>query len=425
MGSGAHGGWRGRSTTALLVMLAAPLHAQDNPSASPLGGPVPPPPPPTSFASRGPFSFTAAETADVIGNAAGGLRTGVKLLSKTAASAAYDGAQDGHEGLTGLVSAQYTAGGHISGANVGDIQTLDNIEAYGALRVYEAWLSRDYDNVRGWKAGLVDLNVDFDTQEVAALFLNSSDGIGPELSKSGLNGPAIYPVTALGVTAFFRPRPSLTLRAGLFDGTAGSPYHPGAFAIRLSGRDGALAILQADQRFGSGLRLEGGAWAYTAVFDAVNRVDAAGDPLRYQRGRGVYALVESPLIKAGDDRGLSGWLRVGTADPVVERVAGYVGGGVVYTGLLKARAQDQAGISINHAMIVVPGVPFAPQTTETAIELTYRYVASDWLAVQPDAQVIGHPSGDRTIPTALVLGVRFSLTFTRSLFARAAAVATP
>ena len=36
-------------------------------------------------------------------------------------------------------------GGHISGRNVGDIQTLDNIEASRALRLYEAWLSRDYD----------------------------------------------------------------------------------------------------------------------------------------------------------------------------------------------------------------------------------------------------------------------------------------
>ena len=422
MGSGAGSGGRSRSTLAValavaLAVVGAPLHAQDNPADAP-GTPPAAAAAAPGFASRGPFSFTGAETADVIGNPAGGVAQGIKLMSKTALSAAYDGAQDGHEGLTGLVSAQYVAGGHISGANVGDIQTLDNIEAFGALRLYEAWVARDYDNRRGWKAGLIDLNVDFDTQEVAALFLNSSDGIGPDLSKSGLNGPSIYPTTALGVTAFFRPRPSLTLRAGVFDGTAGSPYHPGAFAIRLSGHDGAFFILQADQRFGAGLRLEGGAWAYTAAFDAVNRVDAAGDPLRYRRGRGVYALVESPLIKADDDRGLSGWLRVGTADPVVDHVAGYLGGGLVYTGPLKARAQDEAGISVNHAIVVVPGVPNGPLSAETAIELTYRYLATDWLAVQPDAQVVVHPSGERSIPTALVVGVRFSVTFTKSLAAR-------
>lgn len=393
------------------------LFAQDAVN-SPLGAPAPPPPPPQSFASKGPFSFTGAETADIIGNPVGGMRGGVKFLSKTAVSAAYDGAQDDHEGLTGLISAQFVKGGHISGRNVGDIQGLDNIEAYGAFRVYEAWLSYDYDNQRGWKAGLIDLNVDFDTQEVAALFLNSSDGIGPDISRSGLNGPSIYPTTALGVTAYYRSSPGLTLRAGLFDGTSGSPYHPGAFAIRLSGKEGALAIIQIDKRFGSGWRVEGSGWAYTAKFDAINLVDAAGNAQRHQRARGVYGLVEGPILKAADDRGLSGWLRLGYADPVVEHVAGYIGGGLVYTGPLTARAQDQAGISINHAVVVLPGTPSRPLAAETAIELTYRYLANDWLAVQPDAQYIVHPSGDCSIANALVVGVRFTVTFTKSLIAK-------
>lgn len=410
--------WLGAVTGLICVTGTADRLSAQDAQQNPLGAPAGPPPAPTSFASQGPFSFTGAETADIIGNPIGGIRRGAKFLSKTAVSAAYDGAQDDHEGLTGLLSAQYVAGGHISGSNVGDIQTLDNIEAYRALRVYEAWLARDYDNRRGWKAGLVDLNVDFDTQEVAALFLTSSDGIGPDFSKSGLNGPSIYPTTALAVTAYFRPSPGLTVRAGLFDGTAGSPSHPGAFAIRLSGKDGVLVIAQADKRFASGWRVEGGGWAYTAYFDAVNRVDAANVPLRYQRGRGVYGLVEGPIVKAGDDRGLSGWVRAGYSDPVVELVAGYIGAGLVYTGLLKTRAQDEAGVSINHAIVVRPGVPDGPLAAETAVEVTYRYLATDWLAVQPDAQYIIHPSGDRTIGNALVVGVRFSLTLTRSLAAK-------
>ncbi len=393
------------------------LAAQDAATA-PLGAPAPPPPAPTSFATKGPFSFTGSETADIVGNPIGGVRRGVKFLSKTAVSAAYDGAQDDREGLTGLVSAQFTKGGHISGRNVGDIQGLDNIEAYGAFRVYEAWLSRDYDNARGWKAGLIDLNVDFDTQEVAALFLTSSDGIGPDLARSGLNGPSIYPTTALGVTAYYRPSPGLTLRAGLFDGTAGSPYHPGVFAVRLTGHDGALAIVQVDKRFGSGWRAEGSGWAYTSYFDAVNRIDAVGNPQRYQRARGVYGLVEGPILKANDDRGLSGWFRLGYADPIVQRVAGYIGTGLVYTGPLKARAQDQAGISINHAIVVRPGTPNGPLAAETGIELTYRYLARDWLAVQPDAQYVIHPSGDPSVGNAVVIGVRFTITFTKELISK-------
>ncbi|MEO5867091.1 MAG: carbohydrate porin [Sphingomonas sp.] len=351
-------------------------------------------------------------------NVAGGVAQSAKALSKFAIAAAYDGSRDDHPGWNALASVQFTHGGRLSGNAIGDAQGADNIDTAGALRLYELWVSRDYDGAKGWKAGLVDLNVDFDTQEVAALFLNSSDGIGPELGHSGINGPSIYPTTALGVTGYLKTGPGLTLRAGLFDGTAGSPYHPRDFAVRLSGKDGVLVIAQAEQRFNAGVRLNAGAWAYSAFFDALNRFDDAGNPQRYQRSRGVYALVEAPLIKAGADgeRGLSGWIRVGLGDPVVQQISGYVGGGVVYTGPFAARAQDQVGLGINHAIVTLAADPMsAPQgqRAETAFELTYRYNATDWLAVQPDTQVILHPSG--SLPTALVVGLRLSVTLTKNL----------
>ena len=151
----------------------------------------------------------------------------VKGLSKFALAAAYDGSQDDHDGLSGLVSAQYVRGGLLSAHAIGDVQVADNIEAVGALRLYEAWVSRDYDGARGWKAGLIDLNVDFDTQETGALFLNSADGIGPELGHSGLNGPSIFPTTALGVTGYVRAGKSLTVRIGYLRRHRRQPLSPG------------------------------------------------------------------------------------------------------------------------------------------------------------------------------------------------------
>ena len=403
------------------MSLPFPLGASAQTVPSPTGAPLPPPPAPAPFATSGPWSFTSIGTVDLLGNMAGGSNQAVKGLSKFALAAAYDGSQDDHDGLSGLVSIQYVKGGLLSAHAIGDVQVADNIEAVNALRLYEAWLSRDYDGARGWKAGLIDLNVDFDTQETGALFLNSSDGIGPELGHSGLNGPSIFPTTALGVTGYVRVGPKLTVRAGLFDGTAGSPYHPGAFAIRLSGKDGVLAITQVEQRFDSGLRLEAGGWMYSAQFNAIDRVDANGDPLRYRRARGVYALAEAPLLTAGKDgdRGLAAWVRIGAADPIVETISGYLGGGVVYTGLLPSRAQDQAGLAVNHAIVEVPRSAEAGQgrkSTETAFELSYRYIATDWLAVQPDTQIIVHPAG--TLPTAFVAGVRLSFTLTKNLAAK-------
>lgn len=381
------------------------------------------------MATVGPVSITAVVDLDSMTLVAGGVTPGSKLLTKAAVSASYDGSSDGHDGLTALASLQYVGGGHISGANVGDIQGVDNIEAYGALRIYEVWVAHQYQGGKfGWKVGLTDLNADFDTQQVASLFLNASDGTGAELGHSGVNGPSIYPTTALAASGFTKIGDSLIIRAGLFDGTAGSPYHPGVFAIRLSAHDGALLITQAEKTLANGFRLVAGGWAYTALFGALHRFDAAGNPIRLQRERGAYGLVEGTLTHAGDngERGLSTWVRFGLGDPEVERISGYIGTGLVYTGPLAARASDQVGLGINHAIVDEPHLPdptLEKHRAETAFELTYKYNANDWLAVQPDAQVVVHPNGDAAIPPALVIGVRLNITVTKSLFDKLRAAA--
>jgi porin len=407
-----------RALSTLLVSLVPfPALAQEQSALAP-----PPTPPPPTFAEAGPWSFTGVLNLDGLANPTGGISQGAKVLTKAAVSASYDGSQQGHDGLSGLISVQYVNGTRFSLTNVGDVQGVDNIEATGATRLYEAWLAHNYgDSSKGWKVGFVDLNTDFDTQETGALFLNSSDGIGPELSHSGKNGPSIFPTTALAVTAYFRPNPKFTIRAGIFDGTAGSPDHPGRFAVRLSGDDGALFIAQIERRFDSGLRLETGAWAYTAFFDDLHRLDASGNPVREQRSRGAYATVEGRLLHGADDRGMSGWIRAGLADPIVQSVSGYFGGGLVYTGLIAERASDQAGIAFNHA-IVDPGDPLNPtisrKSSETTIEASYRYDAKDWLAIQPDVQFIHHPFGNSAIPDALVVGMRLNFTLTKNLVQR-------
>jgi porin len=387
------------------------------PGAAP--GQPPAPPPPSSFTTSGAFSFSAALTADVLADVAGGITHGVKLLTKSNLSVTYDGGAANHPGWSGQASIQYTKGGHISAANVGDVQGLDDIEATNALRLYELWLARQWQGGKyGVKFGLTDLNVDFDTQQVAALFINSADGIGPEFGHSGLNGPSIYPTTTLGLSGFVKPSDAWTLRAGAFNGLAGAYAHPGAFvAIDISARNGALLVVQAEHTGASGLRSEVGAWTYTASYDELHAVDGAGNPLRAARMRGVYGLVEGQIYKFGDHP-VAGWLRIGLGDPKVERVSGYVGLGLVTSGLLKGRAEDQAGISINHAIVDEPNLPplAAPaKRAETAVELTYRIQARDWLAVQPDLQYVHRPNGDPAIASALVVGVRLSVNLTRNL----------
>jgi len=298
-----------------------------------------------------------------------------------------------------------TNGESLSGGRVGDIQTVSNVEALSADRLMEAWIERRIGERGAVRVGLMDLNADFDSIEPAGLFINSSHGIAPDLSRSGLNGPSIFPVSSLGVHAEVSPSSALTLRAAAFDGVPGDPDHPKAFAaVKLSRRDGALLIGQADWAFAKGAQASFGVWGYTAAFD---RLDQPG---RRQRGQaGAYAFVEGPLP---GPKGWSGWLRAGFADPDINVVADYVGLGVVRQGPFASRPDDQLGFAVARA-----GLSRAARArddlppAETTFELTYSFQVNDDFAVQPDVQYVVHPASQAGLADAFVIGLRLTLSF--------------
>ncbi len=370
------------------------------------------------------FTFTGAYVVDLLGDLDGGKARGARYLDFVKLSAAYDGAAAGRQGLTALVSIEHVNGADISNELIGVSQAVTNIEATPeAFRFYEAWVQKEIGGGAGAvKAGLIDLNANFDVQETAALFLNSSDGIGPDFSDSGLNGPSIFPTPALAVTAFWRPAAGWTAQAGVFDGVAGDPNDRGRFvAVQISPRDGALIVAQVERRFGDAARLEAGAWTYTASFAALDQFDAAGAPRRIGGNGGLYGLVEGRLArkpKSGEG-GLSGWLRLGVANGDINRVADYLGAGLVYIGLFPGRDKDQAGVAISragfgdgaHAAAARGGVSLAD--AENIFEATYRYGVTDWLNIQPDLQYVVHPGGNPGLGNAVVAGVRLAFTASR------------
>ncbi len=351
----------------------------------------------------GPWKVSALATADLLANTSGGLKRGIRLLDKLAVAAAYDAGGD----WIALASAQYTNGTPFSQTLAGDTQTVSNIEAIGSVRVYEVWLARRLQR-GGVKFGLIDLNSEFDVQEAGGLFLNSSNGIAAEFSHTGRNGPSIFPATSLAATGFYVPADGWTLRLGVFDGVPGDPAHPRRFAIKLSGKDGALVVAQATRRWGDRLRFEAGAWHYTAAFPLLDTAGAA----RRRVSRGAYGLVEARLHDGGDTgRTLTGWLRAGIADGRVNRIDGYLGGGVVLAAPFAGRQDDSTGISVMHAAFGSPARRAEPglRSGETTVELTYRAPVAWGITIQPDLQYVIHPNGTPGVGNALVAGVRLTL----------------
>lgn len=329
-----------------------------------------------------------------------GIDPGTAILNKIQVSATLRGEQLGLNGW--LVHAQgIRFDGQSLSRRLGDIQTADNIEAVPATRLFEAYLSKMWDNgdhSLALRFGLIDLNSQFDSVDPASLMLNSSHGIGPDLSRSGRNGPSIYPVTATGSTVTWVKSKKLTFRLGLFDGVAGSPSAPHAFlAERLKPSDGLLVIGQTDWQLTKNSRVEAGAWGYTAA--------QQGPDGRKAHDHGAYGSYEAPLDLLPH---LNFWVRAGFAHAQAQSIAGYVGGGIVQQGTVSGRPDDRLGIAIAHAIIGEPAVhALGLHHAETSFEITYQTKISRRFVIQPDVDYIHHPAGIARAPDSLGIGVRF------------------
>lgn len=356
-------------------------------------------------AQAGNWDLGASYNAQILSNVAGGIARGTRYLDKLTVAAAWNSPRT--EGLQLLASLQYVNGVQFSGSLVGDLQTVSNIEAPRGVRLYDAavqWTAPGDDAYV--RFGLTDLNAYFDIQGPGALFLNSSNGIGPDFSQTGQNGPSIFPTTALALLGDVAVGGGWRAQAAVFDAIAGNPARPGQF-VAVKGGGGALLVGELDYALpGGALTVEFGGWAYTAPFPALAQTRPDGTPAEVGGNAGAYAIVQARLW--GDSgRSVNGWLRFGGASSRINPIGRYLGGGIVASGVVPRRPDDQFGVAVMRAVYgdvaraATPGL----EAAETAIELTWFAEVGGRFGIQPDLQHVINPSGDPALGNALVLGV--------------------
>jgi len=304
-------------------------------------------------------------------------------------------------------------------ASIGDVQVFSNIETDDTWKVYEAWYQQSFFSGRlSLKLGLYDLNSEFDVIECGGVFHNSSFGIGPDYSQSGLNGPSIFSTTSLTARLKVVPAKDFYVQAAVLDGVPGDPQNPKGTHVLLRTEDGLLLAAEMGwlhEEEGSFLKLALGAWCYTADADALVSIEASAVP-ESGKNKGVYVILEKQLWAEKDApaQGLTGFLRLGAADKKINQLDCYLGFGLVYTGLIPGRDDDVLGLGVAYAH---NGTLFrealGPETfaAETAIELVYHAQLTPWLALMPELQYIIHPGTFAGIGDALVLGVRCEIGF--------------
>jgi porin len=313
--------------------------------------------------------------------------------------------------VTTSASLIHTGGGDISGRYVGDLQGLNNIEADGALRLYDLWTEIRFGRGVATRVGFLDLNAEFDAPVTSSFFIGPPYGIGTDLAQTGENGPAVFPVTSLGIRFSGRMGDRTNWRLAAFDAVPGHAGRREFVTLDVSRRQGALLIGELEHAPRGFNKVAVGAWTYTASFERIDAA-AAGDSGRRKGNRGAYAVVDRPLGEIGGAH-FDGTVRAGTAVGDFNATHRYLGAALVASHLLDRRPDDAIGVAVAHARTSEPfrrQLAFdggAPRSSETLVELTWRAPLADWMAVVPGAQWVNHPGADGALRDSFIVGLRF------------------
>lgn len=297
---------------------------------------------------------------------------------------------------------------------IGTLQGVDNIEVRThRLHLFEAWVQQRVGEHASVRAGLYDLNTEFYANSSAGLLIAPAFGVGSELSATGVNGPSIFPSTALTVRVERRFGKNGYARAALLNATAGCPGEPNG--VDLNFRNGLLAIGEIGFER-PGAKLAVGYWRYTKTQEDFTETDAEGTPLR-QHAHGAYVVAELRVAGSDDTRAFTLFGRVGVSDG---KTTPYKGGwqtGFLVERLIPGRPDSAFSLGLNHgvttngyrAMRTAEGLPAAQ--AETALEVAYSDKVAPWLTLKPDLQLIFDRGGVDKSPTVVVAALRTTLSF--------------
>ena len=414
--------------------------------------------------ARAGITFALSETSEVLGNVTGGAHHGFDYDGLTQMAVQLDTKRAfGWYGGTFNASALQIHGRNLSADNLDSLQTSSGIESDRATRLWELWYQQKFldEDRLDVKIGQQSLDQEFMVSQNALLYVNTMFGwpMVPSADLPG-GGPA-YPLSALGIRFRAKPTDSITVLAGLFNGSPvnnpnGDSQQVNASGTSFATNGGGLAIaelqyaypslgtmLYADQPEPLSRTYRLGFWYDTERFadqrfDSIGLSQAnpgtSGFPATHRGDYGIYGVVDQMLWVDGaePDRSISVFARVmGTPEVNRNLISFSANLGVNFKEPFLGRDDDTFGLGMGYAKVSSGaagldrdtqafGGGYTPvRSNETFVEATYQYAAAPWLQLQPDVQYIMNPGGgvanptsvDQRIKNELVFGLRTNILF--------------
>jgi porin len=399
----------------------------------------------------------------VFGNLSGGVQQGFDADGLTTVTLQMDTEKAfGLKGGTLNVSGLQYWGGELSANNLLVLQTLTDIEAPVGVRLWELWYQQKFGDKFDVKIGEQSLDEEFIIAPSGnSLFLNAASG-WPGLPSVNLpgGGPA-YPLAGLGVRGRAQVTDSVTMLAGVFNGSPipwDSPNTPRSNpnGVSFPLNTGTLAIAELQYAYGSSASgkpnadgpLPGvykiGAWYDSYKFDD-QQYDNMGVPLASPLSNGIpatphgdfslYGVVDQMIWRSKDDtnRSLNVFVRP-MFTPYEDRnlVSASINAGFALKAPLPTRDNDGFGVEMGtiwassaasgfdrQMQFFQPSIYTPIRSSETFIEATYQFQALPSWQIQPDVQYfinpglgIANPNDPmQRIKNELVIGLRTNINF--------------
>jgi porin len=415
------------------------------------------------------ISLAIQETSEVLGNVTGGIHPAVAYDGLTQMALQLDTQRAfGLHGGTFNVSALQIHGRNLSADNLLSIQTASGIEADRATRLWELWYQQKFldEDRLDIKIGQQSVDQEFMVNANGAYLINTMFGWATVPSYDFPGGGPAYPLSALGVRARYKPTDSITLLAGVFNGSpspsgnmqccSGDPQmqNPSGTSFPLNG--GALVMVEAQYAYPSlGTMLYAdqaqplsrvykiGAWFNSENF-ADQQFDntglslanpaSNGNPLGHHGNWGFYAAMDQMVwVDANEsDHNVNVFGRVLVA-PQADRnfVTLSLNAGLTVHEPFPHRDDDTFAIgmgfakvssavsSLDRATAAFSGAFTPVRTSETYLEVSYTYQVAPWWQLQPDMQYVFNPGGgvvnpdnpSQKVGNELILGLRTTILF--------------
>jgi porin len=367
-------------------------------------------------------TFALSETGEVSGNLSGGLHRGFAYDGLTNMGLTiHTGKAFGWSGGTLHASALQIHGINLTPRNFDVLQTISNIEADRATRLWELWYQQTLPGIDAdIRFGQQSLDQEFLVSGYSGLFINGMNG-WPALPSNDLYaGGPVYPLSSLGVRLRAAATKALTVLAGVFDDNPpGGPFFDDsqvrdgeASGTRFNLGTGTLSLAEiqyhadrppflADRHANLSGTYKLGAWVDTGSFpdqrfDVMGLSLAAPDNtglVRQHRGNfSIYGVVDQAVWQPDPkgERLLGTFLRVMGAPDDRNLVDFSVDAGLVLHAPLPGRPQDGFGIAYGLAKVsgraaaldrdraFFTGLPLLVRSKEQVIEVTYQFQLTAW-----------------------------------------------